>query len=350
MSTPDPTLEIAIPDDWHLHLRDGAALPFTVPATTRSFARAIVMPNLVPPVDTVAAARAYRGRILEHVPPTEPFEPLMTLYLTSRVTPAEVRAARASGFIHACKLYPAGATTHSEAGIEDLHDLYPTLEAMEECDLPLLVHGEVTDPDVDIFDRERVFLERHLAEIVRRFPRLRVVLEHLTTAEGVDFVREAPSTVAATLTPQHLLFDRNDLLVGGLRPHLYCLPILKARRHREALRAAATSGNPRFFLGTDSAPHAHHAKESACGCAGCFSAPVAIALYAGLFEQLGALDRLEAFAAHHGADFYRLPRNTGRLRLTRSEDRVPEHLPYVDGSRLVPLAAGAAVGWQSERL
>jgi dihydroorotase len=338
-------IEITTPDDWHLHFRDGEALAHTVPATARCFARAIVMPNLVPPVTTVEQAEAYHARILAAVPAGTPFEPLMTLYLTDRTDPAEMQKAAASRVVHACKLYPAGATTNSSGGVADLAGLYPLLEAMEKNDVPLLVHGEVTDRHVDIFDREKRFIDDHLAALVRRFPGLRVVFEHITTAEAVDFVREAPAHVAATLTPQHLMHNRNDMLVGGIRPHLYCLPILKARTHQLALQQAAISGNPKFFLGTDSAPHARHTKEAACGCAGCYSAPAAIELYAQIFEDLRALERLEGFASHFGPAFYRLPRNTGTLRLYRRDLAVPASLPYLDGGSIVPLAAGQTLRW-----
>lgn len=340
------SLEITLPDDWHLHLRDGEALHYTVPATSRCFARAIVMPNLSPPVETVAQAEAYRDRILGHVPAGGRFEPLMTLYLTGRTGVEQIRAAAASPAVHACKLYPAGATTNSAAGVRDLSGLYPALEQMEKEDLPLLVHGEVTSPEIDIFDRERVFIDRHLAPVQRRFPGLRIVFEHITTADAVEFVLATPATVAATITPQHLLFNRNDLLVGGIRPHLYCLPVLKAQRDQDALQQAAVSGNAKFFLGTDSAPHARGDKESACGCAGCYSAPVALELYATVFERLGALDRLEAFAAHFGADFYRLPRNRERIRLERTDDTVPQRLPYAGDGEIIPLAAGSRLDWR----
>lgn len=339
-------LEIATPDDWHLHLRDGEALRYTVPATSRCFARAIVMPNLKPPVTTVADAAAYRERILAHLPEGHAFEPLMTLYLTDTTTPDEIDAAAASGFVHACKLYPAGATTNSASGVSRIENLYRVFERMEERDLPLLVHGEVTECGVDIFDREHVFIERHLIPVRDRFAALRIVLEHITTAEAVDFVLSSPANVAATITPQHLLYNRNDMLAGGIRPHLYCLPILKAQRHQGALREAAISGNGKFFLGTDSAPHERAAKETACGCAGCYSAPFAIELYATIFDQLGAIDRLEGFASHFGADFYRLPRNTGTIRLERTGNAIPASLPYAEDGTIVPLAAGQTLDWR----
>lgn len=339
-------LEIAKPDDWHLHLRDGEALQYTVPATSRCFARAIVMPNLKPPVETVAQAEAYRERILAQLPEGHAFEPLMTLYLTDRTTPEEIDAAAASDFVHACKLYPAGATTNSAAGVNDLENLYPVFERMQDRDLPLLIHGEVTECEIDIFDREQVFIDRHLVPVRERFPNLRIVLEHITTADAVEFILASPDNVAATITPQHLLYNRNDMLVGGIRPHLYCLPILKAQRHQGALRQAAISGNPKFFLGTDSAPHERFTKETACGCAGCYSAPFAIELYATIFDQLGALDRLEGFASHFGADFYRLPRNTGTIRLERTGHTIPDALPYAENGTIVPLAAGQPLDWR----
>jgi dihydroorotase len=317
-------LTLTRPDDWHVHLRDGELMARVLPATARSFARAIVMPNLKPPVSTVAEAAAYRERILAALPPGLDFTPLMTLYLTSGLTPDEVRRARASGFVQAVKLYPAGATTHSEAGVQGLEGSAAVLQAMEDCGLPLLIHGEVTDPQADVFDRERHFLEQVLAPLRLRHPGLRIVLEHITTAEAADFVMADPGPTAATITAHHLLFNRNAMFSGadgrtGLRPHHYCLPVLKRERHRAALVAAATGGNPRFFLGTDSAPHPRGDKESACGCAGCFTAPVAMALYAEAFEQAGALARLEGFASFHGPDFYGLPRNAGTLTLERGE-------------------------------
>ncbi len=341
------TLTLTRPDDWHLHLRDGALLAAVLPDTARRFARAIVMPNLRPPVLTTADALAYRARILAALPRGAVFEPLMTLYLTDRTPPEEIAAARASGVVHAVKWYPAGATTHSEAGVTDIRRCDDTLAAMAELGLPLLVHGEVTDPAVDVFDREAVFLERELAPLLLRHPALRVVLEHVTTAEGVAFVEQAPDTVAATLTAHHLLLNRNALFRGGLRPHHYCLPVLKRERHREALLAAAISGSPKFFLGTDSAPHPRRAKEAACGCAGIYTAHAALELYAEAFEQAGALHRLEGFASHFGADFYRLPRNRGRITLRRAPWRVPERLP-AGADELVPLRAGEDLRWRLE--
>jgi len=338
-------LTLTRPDDWHLHLRDGAVLAQTVAPTAAVFARAIVMPNLVPPVTTTAQARAYRDRILAAAPAGSGFDTLMTLYLTEATAIAEIATARASGIVHGAKLYPAGATTNSQSGVADVRRIWPLLAAMQEADLPLLVHGEVTDAQVDVFDREAVFIERHLAPIVEAFPALRVVFEHVTTADAVAFVRQARPGVAATVTPQHLLMNRNDLFAGGLRPHHWCLPVLKRRRHQEALRAAVASGDPRFFLGSDSAPHARRDKESDCGCAGCYSAPAALPLYAQVFEELGCLDRLEAFASHHGADFYRLPRNTGRVTLERTAWTVADELPFGDGG-IVPYWAGRSLHWR----
>lgn len=339
------TLTLARPDDWHLHLRDGDALRAVLPDTAQRFARAIVMPNLAPPVRTVDDARAYRERILAALPAGLEFTPLMTLYLTDSTPPAEVARARESGFVHAVKYYPAGATTNSQSGVTDLARCEAVLASMEEVGLPLLVHGEVTDPQVDIFDREAVFIERHLRGIADRFPGLRIVLEHVTTREGVDFVREARDGIAATLTAHHLLLNRNELFRGGIRPHAYCLPVLKRELHRQALVAAAVSGNPRFFLGTDSAPHARRAKETACGCAGVYTAHAAIELYAEAFEAAGALDRLEAFASFHGADFYGLPRNSATITLVREDWNVPAELPLgVD--RLVPMRGGESVAWK----
>ncbi|MBP8080710.1 MAG: dihydroorotase [Arenimonas sp.] len=339
------TLTLTRPDDWHLHLRDGDAMRAVLPDTALRFGRAIVMPNLTPPVRTVADARGYRGRILAAVPAGVAFEPLMTLYLTDSTAPEEIIRARESGLIHAVKYYPAGATTNSQSGVTDLALCDAVFAAMQETGLPLLVHGEVTDPLIDIFDREAVFIERHLRRIVDRFPRLKVVFEHLTTREGVDFVCGAREGVAATLTAHHLLLNRNAMFSGGLRPHAYCLPVIKRESHREALVSAATSGNPRFFLGTDSAPHARTAKESACGCAGIYTANTAIELYAEAFEAAGALDKLEAFASFHGADFYGLPRNSGTITLVREDWKVPADLPLGSG-RLVPMRAGETVAWR----
>ncbi|MBL8502423.1 MAG: dihydroorotase [Rhodocyclaceae bacterium] len=339
------TITLTRPDDWHLHLRDGVALAAVAPHTARQFARAIVMPNLRPPVTTVAQAAAYRERILAAVPGRPTFSPLMTLYLTDNMPAQEIDRAKASGFVHAVKYYPAGATTNSDAGVTAIEKCFATLARMEENGLPLLVHGEVTDAEVDIFDRERVFLERVLAPLLRRFPRLRLVLEHITTLEGVQFVESLGPTVAGTLTAHHLLMNRNALLAGGVRPHHYCLPVLKRETHRLALLQAAASGSPKFFLGSDSAPHARGTKESACGCAGCYTALHALELYAEAFESAGALDRLEAFASFHGADYYGLPRNTETITLERTAWRVPDSLPFGDGA-LVPLRAGETLHWR----
>jgi dihydroorotase len=339
------TLTLTRPDDWHLHLRDGDLMRSVVGATARVFGRAVVMPNLDPPVTTVGAAAAYRERIAAALPDGSRFAPLLTLYLTDRTTPEEIGRARRSGFIVGAKYYPAGATTHSDAGVTDLSRIPHALEAMEREGLPLLVHGEVVDGDVDIFDRERVFVDRVLARIVRDFPGLRIVLEHVTTAEGCEFIAAAPACVGATITPQHLLWSRNALLAGGMRPHFYCMPVLKRERHRRAVLQAATGGNQKFFLGTDSAPHARHAKESACGCAGCYSAPVALELYAEAFEQAGALDRLEAFASFHGADFYGLPRHRDRVTLRREAWMVPSEYAF-GGATVVPLRAGEKLDWR----
>ena len=338
-------LHLTMPDDWHLHLRDGALLAETVPATARAFARAIVMPNLVPPVLDAQAAMAYRQRIEAARPAENHFAPLMTLYLTDHTTAEMIHAAHAAGVV-AVKLYPAGATTHSDLAVTSLDRLEPVFEALTELEMPLLIHGEVTDEQVDIFDRERVFIERHLVPMVSRFPHLKVVMEHITTAQAVEFVLSASDRVAATITPQHLLMNRNHLLVGGIRPHNYCLPVLKRRRHQEALQQVAISGNPKFFLGTDSAPHLQGRKESPCGCAGCYSAPAALELYAEIFEQLGALDKLEAFASHFGADFYGLPRNRGSVTLKREPWQVPERVQLADGQTLVPYWAGQTLNWR----
>jgi len=338
-------IEIRRPDDWHLHLRDGDMLNAVVPATARVFGRAIVMPNLQPPVRTVADARAYRDRILAAAPRESRFEPLMTLYLTETTTAEDIREAAASDFVHAVKYYPAGATTNSDSGVRDLERVYPVLEAMENHGVPLLMHGEVTDGDIDVFDREAVFIERHLEKLRRRFPELKMVLEHATTADAIDYVKSAPGPIAATITVHHLMYNRNALFDGGLRPHHYCLPLIKRERHRRALVAAATSGNPRFFLGTDSAPHPKHAKESDCGCAGVYSAPAAIELYAEIFEAAGALDQLEAFASLHGPDFYGLPRHEERITLEKREWTMDAELA-AGGETVVPLRAGAKIGWQ----
>ncbi|CDI01800.1 Dihydroorotase [Candidatus Competibacter denitrificans Run_A_D11] len=339
------TLTLTRPDDWHLHVRDGAAMQSVVPHSARQFARAIIMPNLRPPVTTTEQALAYRTRILAAVPAGLDFQPLMTLYLTDNTSPAEIDRAKASGQVVACKLYPAGATTHSDSGVTDMRKIYPALAAMQARELLLLVHGEVTDPAVDIFDREAVFIERVLMPVVRDFPALKIVLEHITTQDAADYVRQAPTTVAATITAHHLLYNRNAIFQGGIRPHYYCLPILKRERHRQALVQAATSGNPKYFLGTDSAPHPQQGKEAACGCAGCYTAHAALELYAEAFDSTGALERLEAFASFHGPDFYGLPRNTATITLHRQATIVPEQLPFGE-DYLVPLRAGEHLAWR----
>ena len=333
------------PDDWHLHLRDGDAMAAVVPHSAQRFARAIVMPNLQPAVTTVAQAQAYRQRILACLPADSTFQPLMTLYLTEQTSLATIAHANVSGIVHAVKYYPAGATTHSESGVRDLTRVYPVFEAMQKYDLPLLMHGEVVDTEIDVFDRERIFIERHLQPLRDRFPALRIVLEHITTSESVDFVRTSPPDfMAATITAHHLLLNRNALLAGGIRPHHYCAPILKRETHRQSLLQAATSGDPHFFLGTDSAPHPRAAKESDCGCAGVYTAHAALELYAEAFERVGCLDRLEAFASFYGADFYRLPRNTRRIVLERQAWVVPETYALADSS-LTPMRAGETVHW-----
>ena len=339
------TLTLTRPDDWHLHLRDGEMLAAVLPDTAKRFARAIVMPNLNPPVRTVADAAAYRERILAALPTGVTFEPLMTLYLTDNTPPTEIIKAKDSGFIHAVKYYPAGATTNSNSGVTDIRRVEAALEAMQEVNLPLLLHGEVTDANIDIFDREAVFIERILEPLLQRLPRLRVVLEHITTSQSAAFVAQSSANIAATLTAHHLLYNRNAMFQGGIRPHAYCLPVLKRETHRQALIAAATSGNPRFFLGTDSAPHPRHAKEAACGCAGIYSAHTAIELYAEVFEQNAALDKLEAFASFHGADFYGLPHNQERITLVKQPWTVPSLLGEGTGA-IVPLRAGENMVWQ----
>jgi dihydroorotase len=338
------TLTITRPDDWHIHFRDGTAMQSVLPDTARVFGRAIAMPNLKPPVVSVAEAAAYRDRLLAAAAGTS-FVPLMTLYLTDNTTPEEILRACASGFVHAVKYYPAGATTNSDSGVTDLTKAYPAIAAMEEAGMPLLLHGEVVDPDVDVFDREAVFIERHLARLMNDFPRLKIVLEHITTRQAAEFVAAAPSSVAATVTVHHLLYNRNAMFKGGIRPHLYCLPVLKREPHRRALIAAAISGNPKFFLGTDSAPHAVGAKEAACGCAGIYSAHAAIELYAEAFEDAGALDKLEAFASFYGADFYGLPRHTDTITLKRESWDAPSSLA-LGNETLVPLRAGEVIRWR----
>lgn len=339
-------LTLTCPDDWHLHVRDGDVLASTVPFSARRFGRAIIMPNLAPPVVSAQQALAYRERILACLPADTTFNPLVTLYLTEQTTPEQIRTAKEAGIV-AAKLYPAGATTNSSSGVTDIRRIDDALGAMSDCGMLLLVHGEVTDTDVDIFDREKIFLDRVLAPTLQRFPDLRVVLEHITTADSAELVRSTPDNLAATITPQHLLFNRNDMLVGGIRPHLYCLPILKRQRHQQALRDAIVSGDSRFFLGTDSAPHDSSRKEAACGCAGCFSAASAIELYAEVFEDLGVLDQLEAFASFNGPDFYKLPRNTDTITLIREPWTMPETLPLSSGS-ITPLRANETLRWRLE--
>ncbi len=338
-------LTITRPDDWHLHLRDGAVLKAVLPDTARQFARAIVMPNLRPPVTTTALAAAYRQRILEALPKGAKFEPLMTLYLTDNTSTEEIKKAKASGFIHGVKLYPAGATTNSDSGVSDLLKCNAALEAMQDRGLPLLVHAEVTDSEVDVFDREKVFIDRHMTPLLKRFPALKIVFEHITTKDAADFVTSAPNNVAATITAHHLLLNRNDMFKGGIQPHHYCLPILKREAHRLALVKAAISGNAKFFLGTDSAPHAKHTKEAACGCAGMYTAHAALELYAEVFEAANSLDKLEAFASFYGADFYGLPRNKDKITLEKTSWLVPNELPLGDDS-LVPLRAGQQIHWK----
>ncbi len=338
-------LTITRPDDWHLHLRDNEFLTQTVPASARYFGRAIIMPNLVPPVTTMDHAIAYKARITQARPSSSQFEPLMTLYLTDNTSPADIQNAVDSEIVVACKLYPAGATTNSDSGVTDIGKLKPTLEKMAEVGLPLLIHGEVTTDDIDIFDREKIFIENTLEPLVQNIPSLKIVLEHITTKQAVDFVTNAPDRVAATITPHHLLYNRNHMLVGGIRPHFYCLPILKRNEHQIALQQAAISGNPKFFLGTDSAPHAQNKKEAACGCAGCYSAFAAIELYAETFAALGALDKLEGFASHFGPDFYGLPRNKDTITLVKSEWQAPDNLAFGD-TEVIPLRAGTTLDWQ----
>lgn len=341
----ETTLTITRPDDWHLHLRDDAALNRTVVDTARQFARAIIMPNLRPPVTTTQMATDYRQRILAVLPDNTDFQPLMTLYLTDNTVADEIKTAVNSGIVKAVKLYPAGATTNSDAGVTDLKNCYRTLETMQKLGMPLLIHGEVTDHDIDIFDREKRFIDDKLIPLLNDFPELKVVFEHITTADAANFVSEAGANLAATITPHHLLYNRNDLLVGGIRPHYFCLPVLKRNTHQQALLTASTSGNPKFFLGTDSAPHARHTKENSCGCAGIYSAHAAIELYAEAFEAMDALDKLEGFASFYGADFYGLPRNQSQITLHKQSWQVPETLPFAD-SELVPLRAGEAINWQ----
>jgi len=338
-------LTIQRPDDWHLHVRDGEAMRAVIGHTANQFGRAIIMPNLKPPVTDTDAALAYRQRILDALPAGSRFEPLMTLYLTDNTSADTIQAAQRSGMVKAVKYYPAGATTNSDAGVTHIENTWPALEAMQESGMPLLVHGEVTDPAVDIFDREAVFIEQVLEPVAKRFPSLRIVLEHITTRQGIEFVTSMPDTLAGTLTAHHLLLNRNALFVGGIRPHNYCLPILKREQHRQSLVEAATSGNPKFFLGTDSAPHPQHAKESACGCAGLYTAHAAIELYAEAFEQADALDKLESFASHFGPDFYGLPRNDGTITLIKEDWTAPDHYP-MGSDRLIPMRAGETLHWK----
>ncbi|MFK0378413.1 dihydroorotase [Pandoraea sp. NPDC090278] len=338
-------LTITRPDDWHLHVRDGDVLKSVLPDSARQFGRAIIMPNLKPPVTTTEHAAAYRERILAARPAGNTFEPLMTLYLTDNTPGEEIRRAKASGFVHGVKLYPAGATTNSDAGVTDLAKCRGALEAMQEVGMPLLVHGEVTSSDIDIFDREKVFIDKVMSPLRRDFPGLKVVFEHITTQDAAEYVASAEGPIAATITPHHLLYNRNAIFTGGIRPHYYCLPVLKRETHREALVKAATSGSPRFFLGTDSAPHARGVKEAACGCAGCYTALHAVELYAEAFDKAGALDKLEAFASFYGPDFYELPRNADKVTLVREDWTLPAELPMGDQT-VVPLRGGEVIGWK----
>jgi dihydroorotase len=339
------TLKIIRPDDWHLHLRDNQALETTVPAAARCFGRGIIMPNLNPPVTHVEMAHQYRNRILKHRPANSNWQPLMVLYLTDNTSPNEIYAAAESGFIHGCKYYPAGATTNSDSGVTDLNKMNSVFKAMQETGMLLLMHGEVTSSDIDIFDREAVFIERHLRSIVEQYPNLKIVLEHITTQQGADFVLNQSDNVGATITPQHLLYNRNHMLVGGIRPHLFCLPVLKRDTHQQALISAATSGSHKIFLGTDSAPHTQDAKENCCGCAGCFSHHAAIELYAQVFYQADAMDKLEAFASINGPDFYGLPHNKSKITLQKNSWQLPDSISY-EGSQLIPLGAGSSLDWQ----
>lgn len=339
------SLTITKPDDWHIHLRDGAALVHTVPAAALHFNRVICMPNLVPPVTTVEEAIAYRERIMSYASANSGFDPRMVLYFTDHTSPDEIAKAKQSSVVQAIKLYPAGATTNSQNGVSDIRKVYGVIEQLEEQQFPLLIHGEVTHSHVDIFDREKRFLDEVLTPLLRQFPKLKLVLEHITTSEAASFVLEQGRNVAATITPQHLLFNRNHMLAGAIRPHFYCLPILKRQKHQTVLMEVATSGNPKFFLGTDSAPHAQDKKENACGCAGCYTSPIALQMYAEAFDQAGKLDRLEGFASHFGADFYGLPRNTDTITLIKQDYEVPTHYPYMNDQALVPLRAGEKLSW-----
>ncbi|WP_444995255.1 dihydroorotase [Aliikangiella sp. IMCC44359] len=338
-------ISIITPDDWHLHFRDGDMLQETVLATARCFQRAIVMPNLVPPVTNAQMAKDYKQRIVEATPKESQFEPLMTIYLTNQTTQQDIKDAKAAGVV-AAKLYPAGATTNSDAAVSQLDALNPVLETMTEVDMPLLIHGEVTDHVIDIFDREKIFIEEKLTRIVNQFPQLRIVLEHITTKEAVDFIQSGSSKLAATITPQHLLLNRNDLLVGGIRPHNFCLPVLKRNIHQQALREAVASGSKKFFLGTDSAPHEKHRKENACGCAGCYSAWSAIELYTQVFEELNVLDNLEAFASLNGPNFYQLPVNQTHITLVKESWTIPEEITLPNGNPIVPFFAGQTINWK----
>ncbi len=338
-------LTITRPDDWHLHLRDGNVLSETVAATARTFGRAIIMPNLVPPVTDADLASQYKARIVENTPTDSAFQPLMTLYLTDKTSREAILNAHHRGDVVALKLYPAGATTNSDSGVTDLNNIYEALEAMAECGLPLLVHGEVTAAEIDIFDREKAFIDRHLVKLVQRFPTLKIIMEHITTADAAQFVSEGGENLGATITAHHLLYNRNHMLVGGIKPHYYCLPILKRNLHQQALLEAAVSGNRRFFLGTDSAPHAIGAKESSCGCAGCYTAPAAIELYAEAFDMMGALDKLESFASFNGPDFYGLPRNQDTITLVKEDWTMPESIAFGD-NRVKPLRAGETISWR----
>lgn len=339
------TLEFIYPDDWHCHLRDGAYLATTVPAAAKQFKRVVVMPNLVPPVTTASRAQEYFAAIQAHIPVDRSFQPLMTLYLMDETTPAIISQAKKSDCVIGCKLYPAGVTTHSQAGVNQIEKLYPIFAAMENHHLPLLIHGEVNDPNVDIFDRERVFIEKHLDRLINTFSGLKIVLEHITTQEAVHFVKQGPATLAATITPHHLLLNRNDLLAGGIKPHHYCLPILKRQTHQQALLTAATSGNPKFFIGTDSAPHVQSKKESACGCAGIYNGFAAIEMYAQVFESVQCLDKLEGFVSRFGPDFYGLPYNRERIRLVKKNWTVPKQMAF-GTENLIPFMADQALSWQ----
>jgi dihydroorotase len=345
MTSLPTTFQITQPDDWHVHLRDGDALSAVVAATAAQFARAVVMPNLKPPIVTVEQALQYRARILKALPVGSTFNPLMTLYLTDNTSAAEIGKLADSEHVHAVKFYPAGATTNSDAGVSDIKKIAPALEAMQKLGVPLLIHGEVTDPAIDLFDREAVFIDDVLIPLRQDFPDLRVVFEHITTEQAADYVRDSANGIAATITAQHLLYNRNAIFKGGVRPHWYCLPVLKREKHRAALLAAAVSASNRFFLGTDSAPHAQRLKEHASGCAGCYTAPHAIELYATAFEMAGAIDKLEGFASFYGADFYKLPRNSHQVTLSRTAWTIPDSLPF-PGDAIVPLAAGESLQWR----